>query len=562
MWLQFFSQNAHFAIHLFAALVCLAVSWLYLDSWLVRRSMVGLMRWVGFALLGLSFLSQATLIEQSVLGLSVLGNFTTGLTLVARVLAYVCIILGQLMDPLQAVPDNKGLVFDDLDAPQAPESSDVQKPDEPENVDKSSEKQHPKNANAILPLITLSFKWTVVFGGLATAGLYWRRATTGLERHLKMVAGAFLLLGLADLIRMATLLRDTTNPILFSWVAAFGWVWWSEQLILFIGLLFLGKWVWSYLTERFFSQLFMIFMSATVAIFLIVSVVFTGLLLRNIRHDIVDNLKTAAHVLDFAIIAKQSETTAGVELLAGNRDVQNAIVGKDHDRLASITRDYMVAKKQSFLLITNADGQVLLRGQEPSRWGDSLSGDVLINRALLGSNKSSVVTSEGVGAPVVEVRSATAVRNDQGNIVGVVVSGVRLDEAFIDGVKNSTGLQSSVYGGNVIAATTLLAADGKTRNTGAVLDKPAIKDTVLDKGQDYSGDLSIQNRQLLGAILPLKDVDNVPVGMLMVAKPQSSVLRTAGQSVSLTFVLTAAMLILSIIPAFFITKNLTKQLEN
>lgn len=547
MWLQFFSQNAHFAIHLFATLVCLAVSWLYLDSWLARRSVIGLMRWLGFALLGLSFLAQATLIEQTVLGISNVGKIASGLTLFFRVIAYICIIIGQILDPLQAVPDNKGLILEDEIIP-----------DKDDSNEKSS--KSPKNTNMLFGIVAVSSKWAVVLGGFATAGLYWRRATTGLERHLKAVAWAFLFLGLADLIRLANLLRDTTNPILFSWVSAFGWVWWTEQIVLLVGILLLGKWVWSYLTERFFSQLFMIFMSSIIAIFLIVSVVLTGLLLRNIRRDMIDNLKTAVHVLDFAIVSKQAESTAGVELLAGNKDIVEAINNKNHDKLVDLTQNYLVNKKQSFLIIVNADGQVLLRGQEPNRWGDSLSSDILINRALLGANKSSVVVSEGIGSPIVEVRSATAVRNNQGNIIGVIVSGVSLDTAFVDGVKNSTGLHSSVYGGNVIASTTLLSADGKSRATGVAVSQKIVKKQVIDYGNDYSGDLTIQNRQLLGAVLPLKDVDNVPVGMLMVAKPQSAVLRSAGESVSLTFVLTAILLILSIIPAFFVTKNLTKQL--
>lgn len=560
MWLQFFSQNAHFVINLFAALACMGICWLYFDAWSNRHALKELFKWTGFAALGASFLFQATIIEQSVLGKSLLGHWTVGLVIASRVIAYTLIVLGQITDPLQAVPKNTGLALDE-DAQAETDLAAKQDAVIPTKIAVTNDSSGENNkAAAILPIVSLSTKLLLPFGGLAIAGLYWRRATTGLERHLKPVAKAFLLFAISDAIALVSLLRTTSNPLLYTWVAAFGWIWWLQQLALLGGVVILGLWTWSYLLERFFSQLFMIFSSMVVIVFMVVSVGFTGLLLRNIQSDTLVNLKTAANVLNYALTAKQGETASAAAQLAGSSDVATSIGARDREKLNSLTTDYLSDKKLTGLIITNQSGQVLLRAEDTDQWGDSLSGDALVKRALLGLNQSTISVLEGVGSPSVHVRSAVAVKDATGNVVGSIVTSLALDSAFVDGIKQSTGLQSSVYGASTLAATTLTTANGKTRSVGVKLSDANIKNQVLVSGKSYSGVANLQNRQMLAVFLPIKDVDNASIGMLLIAQPQSSILATAGHSVELTFLITAALLLLSILPIYYIVKSLTKQL--
>jgi hypothetical protein len=536
MWLQFFSQNAHFVINLFAALVCLGTCWLYFDAWSNRHDKKELLRWVGFLVLGLSFLLQSTIIEQSVLGKSMFGQVSTLLGVITRLIGYGAIIFGQLVEPLQAVPDNKGLVMDKSDKPSAP-------------------------AAVILGTIGTSFKILVPFGSLAISALYWRRATTGLERHLKPIAKAFILFAISDLLAQATLLRGTSNPVLYSLVAAFGWVWWAQQIALLGGVIVLGLWTWGYLLERFFSQLFMIFISMIVIVFMIVSVGFTSLLLRNIQTDNLKNLSTAANVLNYALGAKQAQTASAAGQLAGSTDVLNAINNRDREQLKKLTSTYLADNKLTGLILTNQSGQVLLRAEDSEQWGDSVSNDDLIKRALLGISQSTMSVHSGTSAPIMQVRSAVTVKDAAGNIAGGVLASVDLSSAFVDGIKKTTGLQSSIYSGNTLSATTLLSPDGKTRPIGVKISDINIKDKVLVKGQIFSGILALQHKQMLAVFVPIKDVDNSPIGMLLVAQPGSSILQTAGHSVEVTFIIMAIILLLSIYPIMLVVKALVRQIS-
>ena len=545
MWLQFFSQNFHFIVNLFASLVFFAIAWLYFDAWLSGRTKKELCKWLGFALAGLSFFVHATIVEQAVLGASPFGGVTNVVFAVLRYAGYTLIILGNLIDPLQIIPTNKGLQLEHL------------------ATTKSHSPRPKKSAKSFIGMGTpaIATAYGLAIGALVIAALYWRRATTGMERHLKPVAAGFAFVGFSELVAAAGGLRESTHPLVHNLTQAFGWVWWGEQLALLVGMMILGRWVWGYLTKRLMSQLFMVLMSTTIVVFFVVTVSFTALLLRSVRSDSLVNLRTAANVLRYAIDAKQAETRSGAEQLAVNGDVVRAIQAKDHAALATLTKQYLADKKLSSLLVTSEAGQVLLRAESIDEWGDSVSSDTLIRRALLGEGASTVTASQGALAPSIRVRSAVPVLGADNVVIGSVATGLNLDSAFVDGVQSSTGLYSSIYAGNTLAATTVAWADGKARSVGVKIKNAALIDAVLTRGQNYEGNIALQNRSLLAVFVPLKDVDNTVQGMLMVSEPQTATLRTAGRSIELTFVLTSLLMALSILPLYAVVRTITRQLR-
>ena len=128
-------------------------------------------------------------------------------------------------------------------------------------------------------------------------------------------------------------------------------------------------------------------------------------------------------------------------------------------------------------------------------------------------------------------------------------------------MKKATGLEASIYGDNKISATTLIGSDGKTRLNGISEENKNIKSKVLGKGEAYEGGISFANVPYYASYLPLKDIDNNPVGMLFVGSRQIGVLQTAARSIELTFIIAAFLLVFSVIPAIIISKYISRQLE-
>ncbi|OGY24415.1 MAG: hypothetical protein A2172_01750 [Candidatus Woykebacteria bacterium RBG_13_40_15] len=536
--IEFFGQNFHFALNLFAALVFFAISWLYFDAWLVHREKKEIFKWSGFLLLSISFVIHATVIEQSVLGPSIFGDKTEIFTIVFRAFGYLSIIFGQIIDPLQPVPETKGLKL-------------------------KKEKGKPAALAVLTNFQTFSplSKILLPFGSLLSGLLYARRVIVGLERHLKPVVFGFLFLTIFEALSLATFFQNSTNPIIFDLVRSFGPVWGVEHLTLLISIVIFGKWGWSYLVTRLQSQLFMIFSTVTLLVFLLTTVSFTFLLMRNVEQESLANLETAANVLDYALVSKRAEISATAESLAANSAAASALMMGDHKSLSTLSEKFIEEKKLPSLIFTDPFGKVIARGEDTDRWGDSISSDPLVKRALIGEASTGVVTREDVLSPVIFIKSAVPVRDSNKNIVGAVLAGLLIDNSFVDGVKNATGLDSAVYAGNVRSATTFLAPDGKHRYIGVKEENPQVKQEVLKEGKTFKGSLNVLNRPLLAVYAPLKDVDNSIVGMLFIGKPLTSILQTAGRSIELTFLVAAVLLVISIIPAYFIAKYLTNQLK-
>ncbi len=274
-----------------------------------------------------------------------------------------------------------------------------------------------------------------------------------------------------------------------------------------------------------------------------------------------DSLNTTAKVLDAAIAGQQAETAAAAEVVAGNSAVAGAVAVRDHVRLAELQKDFLRTKHQSSLVITNDSAQVLLRAEDPANWGDSVSSDSLVARALVGKTGNGLIAVEGALVPRLVMRSSAPIRNAAGLIVGTATVGFTVDNAFVDGLKESTGLASAIYSGPVRVATTLVATDGRSRSVGVRESNKAITDTVLKNNKTWSGLISSGGQSYLAVYAPLRDADNVPVGMLFIGQPQILLLQAAGRSIELTFLIAVGLMVLAIWPVHLISKSLANQLH-
>jgi hypothetical protein len=529
MWSQFLLENIHFAIYVFASLIFFATFWLYFDAWLVKKTIRETFKIAGFLLLSLSFLLQATFIESSLLQVSLFGlDVHTYLYIVLRLLGYIFLIGSLIFEPLQPKPQTRGVG----------ESGFI-------------------GGGLGASILSMLFSFPILSAGIGV--LYLRRATIGLENHIKPVAYSFLILSISELLSLRVLLGQTNNVTLYNLFSPFGIIWLLQHAILLISVLVLRSWVFGYLLKRFQSQLFIIFTTSIMAVFLIITICFTALLLKNLEDQSLSQIQTDAKVLNLTIDAEQAVNLSDAQVLSQNAALQKAVLEKSVSDLSTITQDFLIAKKENSLLVLDDNGAVLMRGENRDQRGDSLSSDPLIKRALLGQAVSTVTSVDGPLSPRISITSASPVMQEK-RVIGVVMVSVFLDSAFLDGLKKASGLEASILGKDQISATTLVSADQKTRPLGLKEANETVKDTVLTKGQPYQGSVSILNTPYLAAYLPLLDIDNTPVGMIFIGREQAGVLQTAAYSIEMTFTVVTLLLVLSVIPSFLIARSLERQI--
>jgi hypothetical protein len=491
MWTIFAQENLFFALNVFCGLVLLSVSWLYLDAYFALKNRRDLWKIIGFVVLGIAFMFRGLDLRNLVI--------FQNIDLYLRLSGYLFIIIGLIVDPLQEKPKLSAILL--LSVP---------------------------------PLLFISPVLAVIVGLL-----YLRRASIGLERHLYPPAISFFLISIYELLYSLNSFRETTNLSIFNLLAPFGVIWYLQAFILFTAIAFMSKWVFKYLLKQFQSQLFMVMMGLVLSVYLIVTVSFTGLLLNNLKVQILNELESQSKVLDFALNSKKAELLLTSKLAS-------TILRSEISNEAKAD----LATNDSFVVF-DKDGVVTYRAEDTERVGDSLSGDVLVQRILTGNDASNIIVKDGVVAPNVMLISGSPILKD-GKVEGGVLVGDLIDDAYLEGFSKLTGLRAGIYGGDILSAGGTIGIK-ETNQT--------IKEKVLISGESYSLENKWLNRSFLSVYSPIKNVEGNPVGMVYVGRAQADVLNLASKTLESIFLGTIILLILSMVPAKIIANSITKQIK-
>lgn len=535
--IDFFLENLHFAINVFVAFVFFAVAWLYLDAWMQTKKKKELPKILGFFLLSISFLVHSTQIEQIAFVSSILNQDIAELVSnLLKLSGYLLLVIGLITDPIQKKPVYEG---------------------------EDSEGQV-RQVPAVLVLgslgKTVNWVWLILSPILSFIVflLLLRRSTKGLEKHLRPLTAGFFFIFLYELVSLSGLLNETTNISIYQFIKPLGPVWILSHILLFVGIVIIANWVFGYLLKRIQTQFFMILNIMVLVIFLVTTISFTSLLLTSLRDSAISHLRTDVKVVQYAISAKQAETLSDSEVVSGNPEIVTALLNRDTGTLRNLSTSILLAKEQSYLIILDSGGQVLARGENSEKSGDSMSEDPLFQKAVGGEKVSSVVVKEGPLSPIVSIRSSTPV-GSPGGALGVVIVGTDVDNAFADGLKTTTGLDVAFYGGNSLASTTFTGPDGKSRSVGIKEEDENINKTVLTEGEIYSGESTILNSSYFVSFAPLKDNSGNNVGMLFAGEEASSLIKTTSKALEYTFAISALLILLSLIPSFLISRYITRQ---
>lgn len=489
MWRIFILENIYFALHVFTGLVLFSVSWLYADAYKALKNKRDIWKIVGFIVLGMSFLLRGLDIRS----IEIFQSFDIYL----RIFGYVLLIIGLLIDPLQLKPQTKNLSLFLIAFP---------------------------------PLFFIS-PILSSFIGL----LYLRRASVGLERHIYPPAICFFFLSIYEVLFSLNQFVNSSSLNIFNLVAPFGLMWTVSLFFLLISVFVLSRWVFRYLLKQFTSQLFMVIMGLVLLIYLIVTVSFTGLLLNNLKLEILQELTSEAKVLEFAFEAKKKELLSSAKLIAKSEDKTS----------------YADIANFDSLVVFDKDGIVTYRAEDAERKGDSLYGDILVSHVLEGKENSSIVVKSGVIAPTIMIVSGAPIQKD-GKVAGGVVVGDIVDNSYLEGFSKLTGLKTAVYGNDILSA-------GGT--VGIKETNQKIKDEVLIKGNTYANETKWLNHSFLSVYSPLKNIESNPVGMFFVGRPQIEVLSLASKTLESVFLGTIFLLLLSMIPAKLIANSISKQIK-
>ena len=237
-------------------------------------------------------------------------------------------------------------------------------------------------------------------------------------------------------------------------------------------------------------------------------------------------------------------------VLADKTRLATALANEDYTTANHLAVEQKRTLDIDYLLVTDRNGRVV--GGSGGA-GKNLSNCYAVKRALSGNVEYAYESNDIWPYSLV---SAYPVKQD-GRVVGAVVGTFSMaDGEFVDIVKNSFGVECTMFEGNVRVSTTLGA-----NLIGTKQDNQTIVNTVLNNSTRYDGTAKIAGKMYLCVYAPLQNEGGDTTGMLFVAKSTHVIDIIMNQILMVVIPVVAGLVIVLCVIATIILRRLLKPLK-
>ena len=258
---------------------------------------------------------------------------------------------------------------------------------------------------------------------------------------------------------------------------------------------------------------------------------------------------------DAAYNANSEKFLKEARLIAGNPALVEAVARRDHAAAAALGKELMDMVGSEFITITDEKGIVVGRGHSP-KYGDDVNNQETVAAGRKGESVVGIVAGTVVpftlraGAPLVH----------EGKVVGTVGIGISLaSEAYVDRLKKETGLEATIFKGDIRAMTTLIR-DGK-RLIGTKLQNTAVSEAVLQRGETVSGELQLLGRPYSVVYWPILNMAGKPVGMWFTGQPLDTVVQARREALRNALLAALGITLVFALVAFVIGRMLASPVK-
>jgi signal transduction histidine kinase/DNA-binding response OmpR family regulator/HAMP domain-containing protein len=269
-----------------------------------------------------------------------------------------------------------------------------------------------------------------------------------------------------------------------------------------------------------------------------------------------EKIIVTANTLHKYLLEREHNTWMAAVSASENKNIINAVSKRDTDKLMKLLTDMLGTHFVDFFVVTDGKGTVLTRTLTPD-YGDSILYQSGVQEAL----KGHIYTSSEEGSIVkVSIRTASPVFDNNGNISGVIVAGIRLDSnETVDNFKKQFNTDVSVFFDNTRMATTII--QDKKRVVGTQLN-PAIAKVVLEDKNEYFGHANVSGTEYSAFYMPLKNSQGKVFAIFSVAQSNEDLITERNLLIRNSVFIGLLGVIISILILLFITQKITKPIKS
>lgn len=255
-----------------------------------------------------------------------------------------------------------------------------------------------------------------------------------------------------------------------------------------------------------------IIISTLIVMPLITSALFSNNILSNYFENYsngkVEETGEASEVLINEIIGKlegySRAVAANSTLVEHLNSMDRQVIAKEVD---TVFKSINEGSRLDILEVGDMNGTVVYRAHNPQKYGDDKSGNFAIGKAIRGEAASGVEK----GSSGFAFRAVYPIKSN-GEVIGTIMAGSKLDESVVDYLKEITGMEITIFIGNERVASTITDKSGK-RLVGTVQDDTNVTDMVLKNGNTYTGKANVLGVPFFVRYSPLVTIDGQIVGM-------------------------------------------------
>jgi len=541
--LGFWMDNAHFIVFALVGLGLFATAWLHFDSYKGKPAKNMLLRSVGFFLLALWALISATGFEYVWLHY---------VTLAFEVIGLILITIGFYLEPIPEIPRSTKA-----------EKTPINK--EENNIlkkDITAKKENDKSKFAVVLIVGgIVDKLTIILWILACWRI-WLLAYRYMIKDLRGLSWAFLFFVLARFVSLAEIFRDSNNVFVFNLTREYSYLWGLETILMLVAAIILIRWVFFYIRFRLAPQMVITITTITFVIFIIAAVSFTGFLFSASEKNSIEALGRSAAMFEFSLKELASQNVLAAYGIAQRDAITEAAAENNVEMAAEGLGDPLKDINVGGAALTNRSGEVLAAKGSVAKVGDSLIDDPAVKLTLEGKITSTYTLTKLQDVDQLVVRSAYPVVKDA-KAEGVVVVDSPVDQAFVDTVKEVTDLDVAINAGLFHSATTIQDKNGRLI-AGTAITNESVKKLINNEQKKvwiWSGDERLVSRDYLVSYRSLMNADKTNVASIMVAQSLQSIVDQIAYSMSMAYLISVVLMLLSLFPLIVIARAITRSLK-
>ncbi|WP_162008068.1 methyl-accepting chemotaxis protein [Heliorestis convoluta] len=209
--------------------------------------------------------------------------------------------------------------------------------------------------------------------------------------------------------------------------------------------------------------------------------------------------------------------------LAKHPLIMEGVQQRDFTYLLEVTTPLMEQGKLDYLVITDPEGNVIIRTHEPERIpaaDDNISNQTNIQQALQGN---AFVGIEEGRVVRLSVRAGTPIYDQEGQLIGALSTGyVASQNYMVDQAQHMYDAVFSLFLGSERVATTSEDEQGK-RRLGTEIQNDEITQVVLGEGRIFVGMNASFDSNFITGYMPLQGASGQIIGMIGTAIPRAEI---------------------------------------